>query len=252
MKWSVIIAVTLVLSCDLSAQGFDWQPSLRRPYQAPTMFVGLEAGMGLASHHGSLPYLEKDIANPCCSYENGSSTPIRIGLLAEYWFAPQQAVALQLGLVTQSAEFAAPISTYPRASGPPLATQYLLNANLTHLSLGAEFRQRIARSMVVVAAGARANVLVTSSMTNRETIVGPPEPVFTDGSRQAVLPTTGLDDAASVVLEPYLSVGYDVPLSFGYYVEPFLRVGTTLGSLSAAHTWHSSDISLGIRLMRGR
>lgn len=248
----MLITAVLALAPDLSAQGFDWQPSLRRPYQAPTMFMGLEAGMGLASHHGSLPYLEKDIANPCCSYENGSSIPIRIGLLTEYWFAPQQAIAMQLGLVMQSAEFVAPISTYPRASGLPLATQYLLNAKLRHISLGAEFRQRIARSMVVVAAGARANILVSSSMTNRETIVGPPEATFTDGSREAVLPTTGLEDAAPVVLEPYLSVGYDVPLSFGYYVEPFLRVGTTVSSLSAAHRWQSSDVSVGIRLMKGR
>lgn len=252
MKWCLIIAALLVLACELSAQGFDWQPSLRRPYQAPTTFVGLEVGMGLASHRGTLPYLEKDIANPCCSYERGSSTPVRIGLLAEYWFAPQQAVAVQAGLVMQSAEFAAPISTYPRASGPPLATQYLLNANLTHLSIGAEFRQRVAGSMFVVAAGARANVLVASSMANSEIIVGPPDATFTDGLREAVLPTTGFDDAAAAVLEPCLTVGYDVPLSFGYYLEPFLRVGTTLGSLSAAHPWRSSDVGLGIRLMKGR
>ena len=252
MKWCLIIAALLVLACELSAQGFDWQPSLRRPYQAPTTFIGLEAGMGLASHRGTLPYLEKDISNPCCSYENGSSTPIRIGLLAEYWFAPQRAVSVQVGLVMQSAEFAAPISTYPRASGPPLATQYLLNATMNHLSIGAEFRQRVAGTMVVLAAGARANVLVSSSMANRERIVGPPDATFTDGFREAVLPTTGLDDAAAVILEPYLSVGYDVPLSFGYYIEPFLRVGTTLGSLSTTHPWHSSDVGLGIRLMKGR
>ncbi|MBU3678072.1 MAG: hypothetical protein FGM32_00505 [Candidatus Kapabacteria bacterium] len=252
MKLSVIIVAALVLAYELTAQGFDWQPSLRRPYQAPTMFLGLEAGMGLASHRGALPYLEKDIANACCSYENGSSTPIRIGLLAEYWFAPQQAVALQVGLVMQSAEFAAPISTYPRANEAPLVTQYLLNANLTHLTVGAEFRQRVGGTMLVVDAGARANILVSSSMANRETVVGPPDATFTDGSREAVLPTTGLDDAASVVLEPYLSVGYDVPLSFGYYIEPFLRIGTTIGSLSAAHPWRSSDLGLGIRVMRGR
>lgn len=252
MKWPLIIAAALVLTCDLSAQGFDWQPSLRRPYQAPLTFVGIEAGMGLASHRGTLPYLEKDIANPCCSYENGLSTPIRLGLLAEHWFAPQQAIAVQLGLVMQSAEFAAPVTTYPRASGPPLTTQYLLNAKLTHLSIGAEFRQRVSGSMVVLAAGARANALVSSTVANRESIVGPPDATFTDGSREAVLPTSGLDDAASVVLEPYLSVGYDLPLSFGYYLEPFLRIGTTIGSLSASHPWRSSDVGFGLRLMKGR
>lgn len=252
MRLVACIAAVLVLTCEVSAQGFDWQPTLRRPYHAPATFVGLEGGMGLASHRGTLPYLEKDIANPCCSYENGSSMPTRIGLLAEHWFAPQQAIAVQLGLLMQSVEFAAPIVTYLRASGPPLATQYQLHANLTHLSLGVEFRQRIPGSMVVVAAGARANVLLTSSMANHETVVGPSNATFTDGSREVILPTTGLSDAAPIVLEPNLSVGYDMPLSVGYYIEPFLRAGFTVGSMSASHPWRSSDVSLGIRLLKGR
>ena len=252
MKWAVIIAALLLLANELSAQGFDWQPTLRRPYEAPKMFVGIEAGMGLATHNGTLSYLEKDIADPCCTYSSGSSMPIRIGPLAEYWFASRQSAALRIGLQSQSAEFAAPVLTYPRAVGQPLSTQYILNANLTYLQVSAEFRQRIGSTMLMLMGGIRGNVLVSSAITNREIVVGPPDAAFIDGSREHVLPTTGLDDAAAVVLEPYVSAGYDVPLSMGYYLEPTIQLGYSITSLSNLHPWRMFDVSFGVRLMKGR
>jgi len=252
MRAVSVMVFVLVLAIELAAQGFDWQPTLRRPYEAPRMFFGLDAGTGLATHAGDLPYLENDIADPCCTYTGGTAVPLRIGALVEFWFAPRQAVALRIGLNRQSAGFESSVQSYPRSSGQPLETRYMMEANLTYLQLSGEFRQRMGSSMIMVMAGLSANVRMSASVTNREVIVGPAGAGFIDGTTEQLLPTSGLDDAASVVLEPYLAVGYDLPLAFGYYLEPRLQFGYTLTSLSAIHPWRVLDVGLGVRLMKGR
>ncbi len=252
MKRLATIVCVLVLASEAGAQGFDWQPTLRRPYEAPRTFFGLEAGTGLAMHSGDLPYLENDIADPCCTYSGGSAVPLIIGVLGEYWFASRQAVAVRIGLSRQSAGFESGVQSYPRSNGQPLQTRYMMDANLTYLQLSGEFRQRMGSSMIMLMAGLSANVRMSASVTNREVIVGPVGADFIDGTAEQSLPTSGLDDASSLVLEPYLAVGYDVPLAFGYYLEPRLQIGYTLTSLSAVHPWRVFDVGLGVRLMKGR
>lgn len=252
MRAAATFVCLLILAIELDAQGFNWQPTLRRPYQAPRVFVGLDAGTGLAIHSGNLPYLENDIADPCCTYSGGSAIPLRLGVVAEYWFAPRQAVAFRLGLSHQSAGFESATQSYPRSSGAPLETRYQLDAGLSHLQLSGELRQRAGSSMLMVMAGLNANIVISASVTNREVIAGPAGATFVDGSSEQVLPTSGLDDASSMVLEPYLAVGYDVPLAFGYYLEPRLQLGYTLTSLSAIHPWSVLDVGFGLRLMKGR
>lgn len=252
MRPLVTIVCVLVLAFELGAQGFDWQPTLRRPYEAPRMFFGLDVGTGLAIHAGDLPYLENDIADPCCTYTGGTAMPVRLGVLGEYWFAPRQAVALRIGLSHQSAGFESATQSYPTSSGQPLETRYLMDAALTTLQISGEFRQRVSSSMLMLMAGLSANIRMSATVTNREVVVGSTGATFIDGSREQSLPTAGLDDAASLVLEPYLAVGYDLPLAFGYYLEPRLQIGYTLTSLSSVHPWRVLDLGLGLRLMKGR
>lgn len=247
--WAIII-VMLTLSCNLAAQGFDWQPSLRRPYQAPTSFIGLDAAIGLAGHSGSLPYLEADIANPCCSYERGSGVPIRLGLAAEFWIAPTRAVGIEVGLLTQSAAFAAPEQSLVRAGQDPLVSRYELSVVTSHITIGASLRQRLGASMFIAAAGLRGGVLLSASMTNREVIVG--AGTFASGTTIENLPTSGIADASGVFLEPYVSLGYDLPLSTGYYLQPSVMIGYTATSLSSLHPWHATTVGLGLRVMKGR
>jgi hypothetical protein len=247
--WAIIVMM-LSLSCELTAQGFDWQPSLRRPYEAPTSFIGLDAGIGLAGHRGTLPYLEADIADPCCLYERGSGVPIRLGLAAEFWIAPTRAVGIEVGLLTQSAAFAAPVQSLARAGMDPLVSRYELDVVTSHVTIGASLRERLGSSMFIAAAGLRGGVLLSASMTNREVIVGAGR--FASGNTAENLPTAGIADASGVFLEPYLSLGYDLLLSTGYYVQPSVMIGYTATSLSTLHPWHATTVGLGLRVMKGR
>jgi len=249
----IFMLLILVLSAATGlAQGFDWQPSPRRPYEAPRTFLGLELGIASGSHTGSLPYLEADIPNPCCTYESGSGLPIRIGLTGETWIGPRMAAALDVSLQLQSTTFVAAEQSLPRVGRGPLVTRYELDVQTSYLALGASLRQRLGSSMFVASAGMRAGMLLRASMTNREVVVGAPDETFADGTRVQTLPTTGLADAASVVLEPHLSVGYDVPMSVGYYLTPSIMCGYSLTSLSTNHSWRALSIGVGLRLMKGR
>lgn len=251
MKWGSILLVVFLLAIELRGQGYSWQPSPRRPYTAPTTFYGLEVGTGYTQHWGDLPYLEKDIVTPCCSYERGSGSVLRLGLVAERWITPNRAIALRLGVQQHAAEFASSTTSLARRNQEPLVTQYHLETRTTQLQLSAEVRQRIGASMAVISAGLRGNVAVRATMTNREVALGQGS-TFLDGTREQSLPTTGLDDAAMLVVEPYLCVGYDVPLSFGIILEPYLQAGYSVTSVSSLYSWRYLDVSLGVRLMRGR
>lgn len=251
MKWGSTIVMVLILALELRGQGYAWQPSPRQPYTAPVRFYGLEVSAGRTEHWGELPYLEKDIASPCCSYERGSGSVLRFGLVAEQWIAPNRAVTLRLGLQQHVAEFASAQLSFVRRGQEPLVTQYLLDSRTTLLQLSAEVRQRLGASMAVVSGGVRGSIPIRATITNREVVLGQGS-VFVDGSREQSLPTTGLDDAAPVVLEPFLAVGYDVPLSFGVVIEPYLQAGYSGTSVSSLHPWRYLDLSLGVRLMRGR
>ncbi|HBB24967.1 MAG TPA: hypothetical protein DCZ59_01750 [Bacteroidetes bacterium] len=250
MRTWAILVVMLSLCCELPAQGFDWQPSPRRPYQAPTSFIGLDAAIGLAGHSGNLPYLEADIANPCCSYERGSGVPIRFGLAAEFWVAPTRAVGLEVGLLTHSVAFTAPEQSLVRAGKDPLVTRYELSVATSHMTIGASLRQRLGSSMFIAAAGLRGGVLLSAAMTNREVIVG--AGTFASGTTVEDLPATGIADASGVYFEPYVSLGYDLPLSTGYYLQPSVMIGYTASSLSSLHPWHATTVGLGLRVMKGR
>lgn len=253
MNSVLIIALLAVIAGQpLRAQGFDWQPTPRRPYTAPTSFVGLDVGIGRSAHSSSLPYLEKDIAGACCTYEQGNGSSFRIGLAGERWIAPTMAVGLEFGFESHSAKFLAPEQSLPRSGRNPLVSRYELDVQVNYLGIGALLRQRLWSSMAVASVGIRGGILLGATMTNREVVVGPVAETFSSGRREEILPTAGLDDASAVVLRPFLSIGYDLPLMTGYYVQPALSIGYTLNSISSLHRWHAATIGIGLRLMKGR
>ncbi|MBU3698708.1 MAG: hypothetical protein FGM33_01675 [Candidatus Kapabacteria bacterium] len=253
MKKHVLMVLILAASAASGfAQGFDWQPSPRRPYKAPRNFIGLELGIGRGSHTGSLPYLEVDVPNACCTYESGTSLPMRIALVGESWIAPTRALGFDLSLQLQSVSFAAAQQELPRVGRGPLVTRYELDVKTSYLAIGASVRQRLGSSMVVASAGVRSAFLLSASMTNREVVIGPAEDTFADGQRVLTLPTEGLADAASVFIEPNVSIGYDLPLSVGTYIEPSVNFGYSLSTLSSSHSWKYFWFGLGVRLMKGR
>lgn len=248
----IVIMVTFV-SLPVAAQQIEWSPTLRRPFEAPRTFVGIDASIGAAWHNANLPYLESVYSIPCCTYKEGASNPISIGVAAEKWILPTSAVTATLALRMESIAFAASPSTLVRNGKPDVTTQYQLDASVTSLGLGVGAKTRLAGTPVTVGLSVSGNVLLASEMTHKEVVLGPDDFYFiTDPpSKEYVLPTSSLSDAAGFVVRPAITITYDIPLVLGYYVAPSIRCETLLGSLSRQHSWGVIGVSLGATLYRG-
>ena len=249
-----LIAITIAcMSLPLAAQQLEWSPSLRRPYEAPRTFVGIDASIGAAWHDADLPYLESVYSIPCCTYQEGTSKPITIGVAAERWILPTVAATASLGFRTESVAFATSPSILLRNGKPDVITQYQLDAAVTSLTLGVGAKTRLPGTPVTVGISLTGNALLASEMTHKEVVLGPDDFYFiTDPpSKEFVLPTSSLSDVAAFVVRPALTITYDIPLALGYYIAPSIRCETMVGSLSRQHSWGVIGVSLGATLYRG-
>jgi hypothetical protein len=96
-------------------------------------------------------------------------------------------------------------------------------------------------------------VLLGNEMQHKDIVLGPDDYYFvTDPpSKEYQLPTSAFSDVSGTVLRPVVAVSYDVPLAFGYYLAPSLRLETTVLSLSRQHRWSAMGVSLGVTLNKG-
>jgi hypothetical protein len=250
----VVATMVLIIGAGLAqAQQLPWTPSLRNPYTAPATFVGIDASVGYSMHSASLPYLDEIYSIPCCTYEQGSGAPLGLAAVVETWVMPSIAASASFGITSESVVFTTNPITIPRVGKPDLQTRYILEHQQSWVSLALGSRMRLSRSPLTIGLKLSANVLIGSASKHKEEVVGPEDYYFlTDPpSKEYVLPETRLADVASLVLRPAIVVSYDMPLTYGYYLSPQLRIERTLGSLSRQHTWSATTISLGLTLYKG-
>lgn len=236
-----------------SAQQLPWSPTLRYPFTAPTTFIGFDVSLGYASHTARLPYLDEVYGIPCCTYESGSGAPIGLSGVIESWIVPTIAVSGSIGLVSEALTFATLPVTVPRANKPDLQTQYVLENQQTWAQIAIGTKMRVPASPLTVGVRLAGNVLMGSTMSHKEVVLGPDDYMFlTDPpSKEYVLPDVTFTDVSGFVVRPSIAVTYDVPLAYGYYIAPSLRLETTMSSLSRQHAWNSTTISVGVTLFKG-
>lgn len=250
----IVATIVLILSSGLAhTQQLPWNPSLRHPYTAPSTFMGIDASIGYSMHSASLPYLDQVYSIPCCTYEQGSGAPFAVSAVIEKWVMPSITVSASLGISSESLAFTTDPITIPRVGKPDLQTRYVLEHRQSWMSFALGSRMRIHASPLTVGFRLSGNVLVGSASQHKEEVVGPEDYFFlTDPpSKEYILPETRLTDVSAVVLRPAFVVTYDMPLTYGYYASPQLRIEQSLGSLSSKHSWSATTISLGLTIYKG-
>lgn len=253
MSRLLLFVLLATFALGLHAQQIPWEPSFREPYTVPKSFVGLSAQSGLSIHEASLTYLDDIYGIPCCTYEGGTGIPLAIGVSSEHWAMANLSVGGDALIAWETTAFATNPSVVPRANGEDLRTRYEMSASMAWLSLSLGAKYRIMQSPWTVGVRLAGNVLLNSTMTHKEVVLGPDSYFFlTDPpSKEIFLPTTGISDLHSFVLLPAVQVSYDLPLSYPVYVSPYIGIGTTLGSFSEQQPWGVTSVSLGVRLLHG-
>lgn len=234
-----------------SAQGFDWQYSARVPFESPVRFYGVELASGYGRHFASLDYLEKGTGFTCCTYDRGSGIPYGVLVAADYWIMPKVSLQGGLGVVVRNVTFTSDPQQFPRADNSIVSTEYVFHGSITYATLQAAIRYRILATHLNLGGGIKLMAKLSETQTQIDRVIGPDDYFFNDNppSKEKDLEATILDDASAFVLEPFISVGYDLSLWRGTYLTPTLTVGGPITSLSKSQPWRSLDLGFGIRFM---
>lgn len=243
----------VVVTLPLAAQGYAWELSPREPHSIPRTYVGLEATASFATFPARLEYIEQSSGLSCCTYGDGAGIPVALSVVAERWITPSIKMSAGVGVTSVGASFSTPTQPVPLSNGQILATEYVLDGSLTYISGFGSVSMRLGTSHVLVALGARVHGYATGVLTQKERLVAPQGLQFTgqEPGTEVVLGQTFLDHAAPVLIEPFLQLSYDVPLSYGIVLQPSILAGLPLGSLSTRDDWHMRAVGLGLRLVKG-
>lgn len=253
-----IVVLTLVLgSINAYSQGYEWEWSPRLPVQMPIRYVGVEVDVGYALHHADLLYSE--VYLPCCRFTKGTGLNVGAMLYAEQWIKPTLAIHATAGLTYQTVGLTAGGDTLPRV-GPDdvvrlVLTEWRLSIPTTYLTIGGGARMRLFGTHVSVGAQLQGSFLVgNNGATLTEHVVSPSDYYFIVQGRQTKdrpADSTTFAQRTSFVLEPALSVQYDLPMNRGLVLTPLLRVSMPITSLSSVSNWRYYGLTIGVRLSRG-
>ncbi len=248
--------LSLLITCAVaaSAQGFDWQYSARQPFESPIRFYGIELSSGYGRHFASLDYLERGTGFTCCTYERGQGMPYGVLLAGDYWLTPDVSVQGGLGVVVRNVTFTSDPQSFPRVKDSIVSivsSEYVFQGSITYATVQAALRYRLLGTHLNVGGGVKLMVKLSESQTQIDRVIGPDDYFFGGNppSKEKVLPATILDDASTFVIEPYVSVGYDLAIRRGMYLTPTVTLGGPVTSLSKTQLWRALDVGFSLRLM---
>lgn len=249
---SLFIVVATAVSA--VAQGFDWQYSARLPFDSPIRFYGVELATGYSTQFASLDYLEKGTPFTCCTYDNGSGIPYGVLLAVDYWLAPDISAQGGLGVLVRNVSFTSDPQSFPRIDNSGVyivSSEYVFQGSITYVTAQASMRYRLLGTHLNVGGGLKLLLKLSETQTQIDRVLGPDD-YFFDGNpptKEKDLEATLLNDASAFVIEPFLSVGYDLSLRRGMYLTPAITVGGPVTSLSKTQPWRSIDFGFSLRLV---
>ena len=251
MRILVVILALWAAVSELPAQGYDWEWSPRAPRSMQTRFASVELTGGYAIHQGDLTYLEDQIV--CCDFTDGTGLPFRLSVLIEDWFQPSTSFTYGGGVTFQSTSFTSDVQVIPRSDAEPIQRRYQFDASLTYLHLQGGIRQRLFRSGLAVGVELRGLINVAASYTLLDQVVAPDDFTFTTNppSRERTLTEDVIENTAVFVLEPALSVRYDIPLGIGMVLSPVVQFSVPVLSLAGDASWRYAAVWAGVQLSTG-
>jgi hypothetical protein len=242
----------LLSGVTLAAQGLDWQYSLRTPVQSPTRFLGLQLAAGPAIHSGDLPYLQSDLGIECCRYSSGDGISYSGELMGEWWVTGSIAVSATVGYLQRGSNWVTDGDTLPRRDGSVVITEYDFDNTVRYASVGGAARMRLGRSNLSLGVGLRLGMLLGTSSTHLERVVSPDSYTFPTNppSREVTLSSSPIENANSVVIIPSVRMSWDVSIGRGSYVTPFIGIQLPLTNIASDASWHVTELSVGLALLR--
>ena len=249
-RLAIIITMLTFNILMIHAQGYEWEWSPRAPFTMPTRFVGIEVAAQYAQHNGSLTYYQHLI--PCCEFTSGTGMPIRLSLVGEQWVLPRLSVQASVGMIYQSASFSVLDTAIPHEQFGEIQTEYLFDASYSQIALSIGARQRLI-GFLSIGLDLRGLIGMGSSTTLTERIVRPDDYYFSTNppSKEYEWDNSVIGDLATIVIEPAVTLQYDIALGLGMVLSPSFTVSMPLTSLSTDQSWTYLAIGGGLRLSRG-
>jgi hypothetical protein len=246
MKKLIWIIIILVKAANLSSQGFDWQYSSRLPADYPDYYVGPVIDYSYYFHYGSFDFLQDWL--PCCTYENGSGSAPKGGVLAEYWKEPY--LALNFGIIYDiiSANFVKQTQTAETAL--IWREEYKSESNIYYLTLRPGLKYRVAGSHFNIGAQLNASILLSKSENHYKESLTPERP-YSGGEYIYKFNTGKIPSPSKIYIYPSLSAGYDLSIGKGIYLTPYMNFSFPLYSLGDRGEWLPVSISAGFSLLYG-
>lgn len=250
MKILQVLLLGLAMPLVMTAQGFDWQYSVRQPVNPPTTFYGAEATYGRSLHGGGFQYLERV---PCCSFEDGQGSNYSLSVMLESWERGDLAVWGGLGYRNVAGLFASDVQRFPLSDGRTVQTQYEYSTSLSYIVLQGGVRFRPFASNVNIGAGLRLSTLLGASGSIEEVVLSPEDYFFTTNppSRRHQMGSVNTVASISAFNAAFLlSGGYDIAIARGMYLSPQIVFGIPLTNTASDVQWRTADVSVSIRYLR--
>ncbi len=236
------------------AQGFQWTPSVRLPFEHPRLYVGMEGGAAMEYHWGELTNMEGWVL--CGVYRSAYGQRWSVGAAAEYWIRPDRTIGGIFRWVRRQIRFTHRTDPVPQKDSlgntlPPLITEYEFVPIVQQLQIGARVKQRLFVPYVFVTAEAVTSILLSYDATQTERIVSPPERRFVDGSFQRTVAETPVVQLAAFNIGTAIGVGADIPLIYSVYASPVVRIVLPLFPLERQSAWRSVGLSMAVAIYVG-
>jgi hypothetical protein len=251
MQKILLFIAFFTFSVPIFSQGFDWQWSARLPFETPRLYYGGNFQYGLSTVYGEISFLEDKIQ--CQNFQNGNGNLLSFGLNAEYWeernrFAYRATLQFDVNqFVSKSKDFV-PIDSTIIAEYETALTQ-----NFQKINVGIGGKYRIANTHFNIGADLFFSFLINNSFTVTEEILGPPEvPPFSTNppSYKRDVLDGKINSLNKVQIIPTVSIGYDLQLGLGTYIEPNISLQIPLFSVFSGATVTNSLVSFGLKIHR--
>jgi hypothetical protein len=231
-----------------TAQMFDWQYSVRLPFNSPKLFIGGGAA-AIYGTHSVQDFRAVSEEFRCGNYTSGTGTGFAVFGAGEYWFREDVAFGGRIEYASVSGKFITQVPPVPfKRNGEvmELRREFALTTTLSTITFDAYAKWLVTGTHFHAGAGIAAGLRVGSQFSQSESIISPEEFAAEIQYGQA-----DVQNIAALSLRPSLRLGYDAEISRGIYATPFVTLGMPLTSASSASGWRFWTLTVGVQVVFG-
>lgn len=247
MKIAKFIIILLFAVCELSAQGFNWQPSVRSPHKIKTVFLGVGYGYSFSKTSSEIFLHEDNVFS--CILNAGNAHSSDISITSDIWFASGlDALSLALTYSDNSSNLAGfPYPVFYK--NDTLLTKVSNDNSLKYISLSGLYKYRVLSSHFSVSLGGNLGFKLSSKTNYLEEVISPGDS-YNDGTTSRVM-TPNEVAFSPFLISPQLRIGYDFPLFNDTYASVHSDFSFNANSIVKGNHWRNFNFSIGISIFRG-